>query len=82
VLTVPEAAALAGCGEETVRRWVRSGRLPSRRDGPRLLVAREDVQALLAPASLPLPAAWRRTATGAAQPPWVSYLRRSREGVR
>jgi excisionase family DNA binding protein len=82
VLTVSEAAVLAGRGEETIRRWVRSGRLPCRRDGPRLLIAREDVQALLAPTSLPLPAAWRRTAAGVPQPPWVSYLRRSREGVR
>ena len=41
MITVCEAAKLAGVGDETVRRWVRAGRLQSRRDGPRLLLFRE-----------------------------------------
>jgi len=82
VISVSEASRRTGKGEETIRRWVRSGRLPARHDGPRLLVAREDVDALAAPASLPLPRTWQATAAGAPQPPWVSYLRRSRDGLR
>lgn len=43
---VRRAAALAGRHPETVRRWVWSGRLAARRRGNRLLVARDDVEAL------------------------------------
>jgi excisionase family DNA binding protein len=79
MLTIRDAAALAGVGEETLRRWIRAGRLPARRDGPRLLVAQEDVTRLAtSDASLPLPEAWRRTATGDPQPDWVALVRRSR----
>jgi excisionase family DNA binding protein len=48
MLSVREAAQLAGRTPETVRRWVWSGRLPARRDGNRLLVARADVMRLAA----------------------------------
>jgi excisionase family DNA binding protein len=46
LVDVRRAAALAGCHPETVRRWVWSGRLAARRRGNRLLVARDDVEAL------------------------------------
>jgi excisionase family DNA binding protein len=46
LMDVRRAAALAGCHPETVRRWVWSGRLAARRRGNRLLVARDDVEAL------------------------------------
>jgi excisionase family DNA binding protein len=48
MLDVREAARLAGRTPETVRRWVWSGRLAARRDGNRLLVARDDVLRLAA----------------------------------
>ena len=81
MITVSEAAALAGVGEETVRRWVRKGRLDSRRDGPRLLVYREQVEELAAPAALELPRDWRDSWLGT-RPDWVAALRRSRRGIR
>jgi excisionase family DNA binding protein len=81
VLTVSEASALTGRDPETIRRWVRQGRLSARRDGPRLLLDASEVEALLVPDTLPVPEAWRRTATGE-QPRWVAYLRRTREGLR
>jgi excisionase family DNA binding protein len=46
MLDVRHAAQLIGRHPETVRRWVWSGRLASRRQGNRLLVARADVEAL------------------------------------
>ena len=72
---------LAGVSEETVRRWVRAGRLESRRDGPRLLLHRDQVALLAAPASLPLPREWRTSWLGTA-PDWVAALQRSRRGIR
>ena len=81
VITVSEAAKLAGVGDETVRRWVRAGRLQSRRDGPRLLLFREEVDRIIAPASLPLPPAWQASWLTTA-PDWVAALGRTRRGVR
>jgi len=72
---------LAGVSEETVRRWVRAGRLESRRYGPRLLLHRDQVALLAAPASLPLPREWRTSWLGTA-PDWVAALQRSRRGIR
>jgi len=43
VISVQEAATLASRTPETVRRWVWSGRLEARRQGRRLMVARDDV---------------------------------------
>jgi excisionase family DNA binding protein len=81
MLTVREAALQAGCGEETVRRWIRAGRLQARRDGPRLLVYREEVDALTRPRALELPAAWRRTWLRQ-EHDWVARVRRERGGGR
>ncbi len=78
VLTVREAARVAGRDEETIRRWIRAGRLPSHRDGPRHLVAREDLERLLLPHSLPLPPPWERASGAGAQLDWVAAVRRSR----
>ena len=47
LLEVRRAAALVGRHPETVRRWVWSGRLPARRSGHRLLIARADIEALV-----------------------------------
>lgn len=45
MLDVRRAAALLGRHPETIRRWVWSGRVPARRQGNRLLIARADVEA-------------------------------------
>ena len=58
-LDVRAAAAVAGRTAETIRRWVWSGRLPAKRRGNRLLVARGDVEALAGRTALSL-AAWLR----------------------
>jgi excisionase family DNA binding protein len=43
VITVGEAASRVGRSPETVRRWIRSGRLPASRDGGRLLLDASDL---------------------------------------
>ena len=45
-LDVKAAARVAGRTTETIRRWVWSGRLPARKRGNRLVMARKDVEAL------------------------------------
>lgn len=82
MLTVPEAAKRVGRDPETVRRWIRSGRLPSTKVGTQHLIEEDD----LAPFeedrsdSLPLPREWERTWTGAPMPDVVRMVRRAREG--
>jgi len=81
MLTVPEAAKRVGRDPETVRRWIRSGRLPSTKVGTQHLIEEHD----LAPFeedgsdSLPLPGEWERTWTGAPMPDVVKMVRRSRQ---
>lgn len=77
MITVSEAAILAGCGEETIRRRVRSGRLQARRDGPRLMLYREEIEAMARPASLTGPEAWQQTWLRRS-PDWVARVRRAR----
>ncbi|MBO0838125.1 MAG: helix-turn-helix domain-containing protein [Actinobacteria bacterium] len=64
-LDVKAAAALAGRTAETIRRWVWSGRLPARRRGNRLLVARRDVEALAGGRTALTLADWLTLAEGA-----------------
>ena len=47
MVDVQEAASIARRDPETVRRWVRSGRLPAQRRGNRLLVSRMAVEELV-----------------------------------
>jgi excisionase family DNA binding protein len=47
-LDVAAAAAVAGRSSETVRRWIWSGRLRAHRRGNKLLIARVDLDRLLA----------------------------------
>ena len=82
MLTVPEAAARSGRGAETIRRWIRAGRLQAHRAEGRLLVHAEDLDALIARPAHDLPAGWGRTTWGTRQPEWVAELRRARGGRR
>jgi excisionase family DNA binding protein len=81
MLTVPEAAKRAGRDPETVRRWIRAGKLPSRKVGTQHLIDETDLESFLDDdAMLPLPEAWQRTFDRKPQPNWVRIIRRSREG--
>lgn len=80
MLTVPEAASRIGRDPETVRRWIRSGRLRARKVGTQHLIDEADLEQVVEDGSLPLPEAWSRTWTGEPQPDWVRLLHRSRRG--
>jgi excisionase family DNA binding protein len=82
MITVPEAARLAGKDPETIRRWIRSGRLPARKIGTQHVVEEDDLEAILDLDELPAPAAWGwdRLADGRPTPNVVAVIRRQRAG--
>lgn len=77
MITVPQAARLAGKDPETVRRWIRSGRLPATRVGTQYLIHPDDLQEMYTD-RLPLPEAWKKTRTGEPMPDVVALIGRSR----
>ena len=81
-LTVPEAARRTGRNPETIRRWIRQGKLPSRRVGTQHLIDPAEIARVLDPGAdmLGLPASWRRTRSGAPMPNVVAAVRASRVG--
>ncbi len=80
-LTVPEAADRIGRDPETVRRWIRSGKLRAHKVGTQHLIEEADLEAALPDdESLPFPKAWIATWTGEPQPDWVRLIHRSRRG--
>jgi excisionase family DNA binding protein len=78
MLTVPEAARRTKRDPETVRRWIRSGRLKATRIGTQHMIAEEDLTRLEGDSTLPLPASWQRTATGERMPDVIAAIRSSR----
>jgi excisionase family DNA binding protein len=82
MITVPEAARRAGKDPETIRRWIRSGRLAARKIGTQHVVEEEDLDALLDDQQLPVPAdwGWDRMPDGRPVPNIVAIIRRQRAG--
>jgi excisionase family DNA binding protein len=81
MLTVPEAADRVGRDPETVRRWIRSGRLRAHKVGTQHVIDEQDLDEVVGDGgSDSLPKQWRRTWTGEPQPDWVRIIRRSRRG--
>lgn len=79
MLTVPEAAKRAGLNPETIRRWIRSGKLRARRVGTQHLIEEPDLDSLLENGVLPAPKGWwGRTHTGEPMPNFVTVLRHQR----
>lgn len=80
MLTVPEAARRTGKDPETIRRWIRSGKLRARKVGTQHVIEERDLDALAGTASLPVPARWLRFDSGRAQPDWAAAVATSRRG--
>ena len=79
MLTVPEVARRLNRDPETVRRWIRTGKLRARRVGTQHIVDDEDLAALIrSPGSVP--PGWMTTATGEPMPDILNALRTSRLG--
>ena len=80
MLTVPEAARRVGRNPETVRRWIREGKLRSTRIGTQHLIDEEELRHASSSdgRTLPIPAEWARTHTGEPMPDWVAVIHRSR----
>jgi excisionase family DNA binding protein len=82
MITVPEAARRAGRDPETIRRWIRAGKLPARKIGTQHVIEEHDLEKLLDDDAdmLPLPERWRTTDSGRPLPNVVAAIRRSRRG--
>ncbi len=84
VLTVAEAAGRVGRNHETIRRWIRSGRLPSRRVGQRREIEDRGLR-LIGDELFPmakLPDQWQIGDDGSLARNLVAALHRSRSGHR
>ncbi len=81
-LTVPEAARRTGRNPETIRRWIREGKLASRKVGTQHLIDERDLDAASGRDAdrLSVPAEWQTTFWGDPMPDVVAALRRSRRG--
>jgi len=81
MLTVPEAARRTKRDPETVRRWIRSGRLRATKVGTQHLIDEADLAAISEDqATLELPSGWRRTADHRPMPDVIAAVRASRIG--
>ncbi len=74
MLTVPEAARIAERDPETIRRWIRAGKLRARKIGTQHVIEEEDLDAILAEDELPVPANWGEPITGRPLPSIVSIV--------
>ena len=80
MLTVPQAAKRVRRNPETVRRWIREGKLRSQKIGTQHLVEEQDLDGVLAePEMAPLPKAWRRMSNGQPMINVVAAIHRARE---
>jgi excisionase family DNA binding protein len=80
MLTVPEAARRARRNPETIRRWIREGKLRATKVGTQHVLDEKDLDAILTKASdtVDLPLQWQTTFWGGPMPDYVSTIRRQR----
>ena len=78
MLTVPEAARRAERDPETIRRWIRSGKLAARKIGTQHVIEEEDLDVVLAEDELPIPSSWGEPMTGRPLPSVVAIVRNQR----
>jgi excisionase family DNA binding protein len=82
MLTVPEAATRVGRNPETIRRWIRQGKLRAHKVGTQHVIEEQDLEAVEPAEMLPVPKewGWDRTFYGEPMPNVVAWLRESRRG--
>ena len=82
MITVPEAARRIGKNPETVRRWIRTGRLRSAKVGTQHLIDPGELDALLADMheELPAPHELARASDGTPIDNVVRWVHLSRQG--
>jgi excisionase family DNA binding protein len=80
MITVPEAAKRAGKDPETIRRWIRTGRLRARKIGTQHVIEESDLEPLLEDQELAMPTAWQTMSDGRPAPNVVRAIRLSRVG--
>ena len=82
MLTVPEAARRTGRNPETIRRWIREGKLRSTKVGTQHVIEETDLASIVDDESerAPLPPEWQHTTWGGPMPDVVAAVRRSRAG--
>ena len=82
MLTVPEAARRANRNPETIRRWIRAGKLRARKIGTQHVIEEADLDEVLDDEyeMAPLPEEWKTTAEGKPMPNVVRIIHESRRG--
>lgn len=79
MLTVPEAARRTGRNPETIRRWIRSGRLRASKVGTQHVIDEADLYAVTVDEdTTPLPDWLTYMPDGRPQPNWVRIVRDQR----
>ncbi len=80
MLTVPEAARRLRRNPETLRRWIREGKLPARKVGTQHVIDEGSLEAFENVKRLPVPPEWLRTHTGEPHLDYARLIRRARLG--
>lgn len=80
MLTVPEAARRAGKNPETIRRWIREGKLRASKVGTQHVLDEQDLDAILtrSAGTVEMPPEWGKTFWGGPMPDFVDIIRRQR----
>lgn len=79
MITVPEAAKRVRKDPETIRRWIRTGRLRARKIGTQHVIEESDLEPFLeSEGVLAAPVWWDETSTGEPMPNWVAEVRSQR----
>lgn len=78
-MTVPEVAKRLGKNPETVRRWIREGKLPAKKIGSQHFIDEADVADYEMDDDEVLPTRFTKTFWGGPMPNWVRLVRESRD---
>lgn len=80
MLTVPEAARRTGKNPETIRRWIREGKLRAHKVGTQHVMEEADLEAMVSErgGTVPLPDHWKESFWGGPMPDWTAVVREQR----